>query len=125
MRPGGERQRMGPAARVGVRNGTLLAAVEVMEANIEAPLDADTIAREAGVSRRQLERLFGRHLQETPGGFYLKLRLRRARELLQNTGLGVLEVATACGFGSAAYFSRAYRARYGRPPVRDRQAGPP
>lgn len=124
MRTGSERQRMGLAARVGVRNATLLAAVELMEANIDTPLDATMLATASGVSRRQLERLFGRHLRDTPGGFYLKLRLRRARELLQNTGLSVLEVATACGFGSAAYFSRAYRARYGRPPVRDRQSGP-
>ena len=124
MRPGGERQRMGLAARIGVRNATLLAAVELMEANVDTPLDATELSAACGVSRRQLERLFGRHLHDTPGGFYLKLRLRRARELLQNTGLSVLEVATACGFGSAAYFSRAYRSRYGRPPVRDRQSGP-
>ena len=124
LRAGGERQRPGLAARVGVRNSTLLAAVEAMEANIDGPLAPDAVAAAAGVSRRQLERLFRRHFDDTPGGFYLKLRLRRARELLQNTGLGVLDVATACGFGSAAWFSRAYRARYGRPPVRDRQLRP-
>ena len=121
LRAGSERQRMGLAARVGVRNATLLGAVEVMEENIDTPLSAEQVAAAAGISRRQLERLFRRHLDDTPGGFYLKLRLRRARELLQNTALGVLDVATACGFGSAAYFSRAYRTRYGRPPVRDRQ----
>ena len=121
LRAGSERQRMGLAARVGARNPTLLATVERMEASIDTPLDLQQLAGHAGVSRRQLQRLFQRHLHDTPRGFYLKLSLRRARELLQNTGLGVLEVATACGFGSAAYFSRAYRLRYGRAPVRDRQ----
>ncbi len=124
QRAGRERQRMGLAARVGVRNATLLAAIESMEAHIETPLAPADIAAAAGISTRQLERLFRRHLDDTPGGFYLKLRLRHARELLQNTALGVLEVATASGFGSAAYFSRAYRARYGRPPTRDRQQRP-
>ena len=124
VRTGSERQRMGLAARVGVQNRTVLRAVECMEANLENTLDGARLAERAGVSRRQLERLFRRHLNDTPSGFYLRLRLQRAREMLQNTSLGVLDIATACGFGSAPHFSRVYRTRYGRPPVQDRKLWP-
>jgi transcriptional regulator GlxA family with amidase domain len=49
-----------------------------------------------------------------------RLRLERARLLLRQTGLSVLEVAMACGFASASHFSRCYRAEFGHPPVDER-----
>ena len=73
---------------------------------------------------RQLERLFRRHLGESLGGHYGRLRLSRARDLLRQTSLPVTEVGFACGFASASAFSRAYRALYGRPP-RGERAGEP
>jgi AraC family carnitine catabolism transcriptional activator len=59
---------------------------------------------------------------ESPGEFYLNLRLDRGRQLLQQTGLSVLEVSLACGFGSSSYFARCYKNRFQRPPRQDRQA---
>ncbi len=50
---------------------------------------------------------------------YLSLRLDRARQLLRETALPVLEVAIATGFGSASQFSRAF-ARYTFAQSRDR-----
>lgn len=63
---------------------------------------------------------FRRHLKTTPARYYLELRLTRARALLLHTSLPVPEVAIACGFGSAAHFSRAYRTQYGKPPRPER-----
>ena len=65
------------------------------------------------VTRRQLERLFSTHLHDTPARFYVGVRLDRARELLQQTDMGILAVGVACGFSSSSHFSRAYRARFG------------
>jgi len=48
------------------------------------------------------------------------VRLDRARELLQQTDMGILAVSVACGFTSSSHFSRAYRARFGRSPKDDR-----
>ena len=70
---------------------------------------------------RQLQRLFRQHLQDTPMGYYLKLRLQRARRLLMGTNLSVLEVELACGFGSPSVFSRADKKLFGRAPRADRQ----
>ncbi len=117
-----DHQRMTACARLGIHNAKLLKVMEAMERHIEEPLPAQALATLGGVSLRQLERLFAAHVHDTPVGYYLKLRLDRARQLLQQTSMSVLAVALACGFGSAARFSRAYRARFGRPPREDRRA---
>ena len=44
----------------------------------------------------------------------------RARDLLRQTSLSVLETALACGFASASHFSRAYRGRFGHSPRAER-----
>jgi AraC family carnitine catabolism transcriptional activator len=109
-----DRQRMEPAARQGVSHAGLGRAIALMEKNLEEPLDAARMARGAGLSQRQLERLFREHLKTTPQRYYLDLRLQRARALLQYSEMPVVEVAVACGFGSAAHFSRSYRTWSGR-----------
>jgi transcriptional regulator GlxA family with amidase domain len=121
IRSPGDHQRMALRLRLGVRHPKLLAIVEAMEQAIEDPLNLDQLAALGGVSRRQLERLFLAHLRDTPTSYYLKLRLRRARQLLEQTEMSVLQVGTACGFASAPYFSRAYRGLFGRPPRDDRR----
>lgn len=113
-------QRMSPQARYGVTHRALLAALEAMEGALEDPLPRETLAARGGVSVRQLERLFRAHLGTSVGARYLGLRLERARQLLRQTGMSVLEVGTASGFVSAAHFSRAYRARFGAPPRGER-----
>ncbi|MCH6587826.1 MAG: helix-turn-helix domain-containing protein [Proteobacteria bacterium] len=107
--------------RLGVRHPKLIRIVEAMEDNLEEPLGLDGLAAIGGISRRQLERLFRGHLGDTPTGYYLKLRLRRARQFLEQTEMSVLDVSLACGFVSAPYFSRAYRALFGRAPRDDRR----
>ena len=120
-----DRQRMEPAARQGIAHAGLGRAIALMEKNLEEPLDARRMARAAGLSQRQLERLFRQHLKTTPQRYYLDLRLQRARALLQYSEMPVVEVAVACGFGSAAHFSRSYRAWSGRPPRAERRPSAP
>ena len=118
-----DRQRMEPAARQGVSHAGLGRAIALMDKNLEEPLDAGRMARAAGLSQRQLERLFRLHLNTTPQRYYLDLRLQRARALLQYSEMPVVEVAVACGFGSAAHFSRSYHAWAGRSPRAERRPG--
>ncbi len=109
-------QRMNLQARTGVNHPTLLECIELMEANIEEPLTPDELANLIGVSKRQIERLFQRYLQATPGRYYLALRLDAAHNLLQNSVIKVVEVALACGFKSSGHFSNCYQSRYGITP---------
>jgi transcriptional regulator GlxA family with amidase domain len=98
-------------------------AIHVIDANNPLLLPPSSIAAAAGVSVRQLERLFRRHLGATPSQFCMELSLRRARQLLRMTSMSICEVALACGFGSASHFARRYRRRYGATPRCDRHPG--
>lgn len=122
MRNPDDHFRMTLGQRLGVRHPRLQRIVEAMSASIEEPLDLAQMAQIGGLSRRQLERLFRTNLGDTPTGYYLKLRLRRARHLLEQTEMSILEVSLACGFVSAPYFSRAYRRYFGLAPRDDRRS---
>ena len=96
--------------------------VALMEANLEEPIDLDGLACYVDVSRRQLERLFQKYLHCSPSRYYLKLRLIRARQLLKQTSMSIIEVASVCGFVSTPHFSKCYREYFGIPP-RDERSG--
>ena len=101
------------------------AAVSMMQRESERRVDVARIARDVGVSRRQLQRLFARHLGKGPLAYANELRLQRARSMVRHSGLDCREIAELCGFASPASFSRAYRAAFGSPPLEDRRAGQP
>ncbi|MCU1735214.1 MULTISPECIES: GlxA family transcriptional regulator [unclassified Pseudomonas] len=122
IRPRQDHQRMQIASRYGISNSKLVQVIGAMERNTEVPLNTLDLAGSVQVSRRQLERLFRLYLNDTPSGFYLRLRLDKARQLLRQTEMSVLEVSIACGFDSPSYFTRSYRARFQRCPREDRRA---
>ena len=49
------------------------------------------------------------------------VRLRRARELLQQTSLSITTISIACGFAGVSSFSKAFRQQYGFPPSHERK----
>ena len=116
-----DRQHVPLLARVGLFHENLIEAAALMEANLEEPLSLDEIATLVGVSRRQIERLFKRYVGEVPTKYYLDMRLRRARGLLLQTSLSIMEVAVACGFQSPPHFSKCYRDLFGHTPSAERR----
>ncbi len=121
MRAPDDHMRLALGPHMGVRHPRLAKIVEAMHRNIEEPLSLEGLASLGGISRRQLERLFRAHMQDTPAGLYLKLRLVRARQYLEQTDMRVVDISLACGFASAAHFSRAYRMQFGLAPRDDRR----
>jgi transcriptional regulator GlxA family with amidase domain len=111
----------GRLTRVSPRLRHVLTAIE---ANLEEPVSRGHLAQQAGLSLRQLDRLFLSELGMTLRAYYLAARLERARILLLQTAMPALDVAIACGFQSASHFSRAYRRHFGSGPrlERNRQA---
>jgi transcriptional regulator GlxA family with amidase domain len=119
-RTGADDQRIALRERAQVANPGVLKALALMEESLETPLPREALAQATGVTLRQLERLFAHHLRKPVAAHYLDLRLERARKLLRQTSLSVLEVAVACGFASPSHFSRCFRARFGRSPKQQR-----
>ena len=113
-------QRLSVPTRIGVRHPKLSMVIQKMEANIEEPISPSILAKDVGMSTRQLERLFRRYLNRSPKRYYMELRLEKARNLLMQTDMSVINVALACGFASPSHFSKCYRAHYDTTPYRER-----
>jgi transcriptional regulator GlxA family with amidase domain len=115
-----DRQRLPLRARLGVQNSKVLTIIEQMEGNLSEPLSLIEIADHVDLSRRQIERLFRTEMGRSPARYYLEIRLDRARHLLIQSSMPVVEVAVACGFVSASHFSKCYRELYARSPQQER-----
>lgn len=122
IRDDSDLQRVPLKHRIGNMQPKLQDIVALMEANIEETITLDELAEYVTLSRRQLERLFQKHLQCSPSRYYVNIRLLRARQLLKQSALSIIEVATACGFVSTPHFSGCYRNFFGIPP-RDERRG--
>jgi len=115
-------QRLSIPTRIGVRHPKLSLVIQAMEENIEEPISPSVLAKDVGMSTRQLERLFRRYLNRSPKRYYMELRLQKARNLLMQTDMSVINVALACGFASPSHFSKCYRSHYDTTPYRERGA---
>jgi len=113
-------QRLSIPTRIGVRHPKLARVIQMMETAIEEPVSPSDMAEDVGMSTRQLERLFRRYLNRSPKRYYMELRLQKARNLLMQTDMSVINVALACGFASPSHFSKCYRAQYNTTPYRER-----
>ncbi|MGI9494359.1 MAG: GlxA family transcriptional regulator [Geminicoccaceae bacterium] len=124
LRAPGERQEPSGTEPLGITTPKRLReAIRLMGDHLEEPMSVPEIARKVGLSQRQLERLFAQNTGMSPVRYYRDIRLDRARGLVTQTDMPVLEVALACGFFSPEHFSRAYRLRFGIAPREDRIEG--
>jgi len=116
VRPSIGPQRAGLVDRVGSNTPAILDAVEAMEAHVAEPLSLERLAAYAGLSPRQLNRLFQDRLGRSTMRYYRELRLDKAQSLLRNSPLSLTEIALATGFASSSHFSRVYAQHFGGPP---------
>lgn len=101
-------QRQSLRERYGVNNDRLLKVLAEMEVAVEDIKSRDALAQLAGISVRQLERLFVSLLGRTLHQTYLTIRLQQADQLLLKTGMSITAIAMSCGFRSSSHFSRVY-----------------
>jgi len=118
-----EPQKVGSAAAITVRHPSLEKIIDFIESDIEGDLTLDAIAKNAKISRRQMERLFKTYLAITPKQFIKQSRLHRGRAIMAETNLSTAEVAAACGFNSSSHFSKNFKALFGVSPFHFIQTG--
>jgi AraC family transcriptional regulator of adaptative response / DNA-3-methyladenine glycosylase II len=87
----------------------------------DGALDADDagvdgLALRLGIGERQLRRLFRKHLGASPIAVAQTRRVHFAKQLIHETGMRMIDVALAAGFGSLRRFNDTFRQLYGRPP---------
>jgi len=121
-RPGGQAQLSTFLARQSSDDQIVRRATEHVAANLGGDLRTGTLARVAGVSERQLSRLFLTYVHATPAQYVRRARTEAAANLLGSTALPLAAVARRCGFGSTESLRQAFLDRYAVPPSRYRHA---
>lgn len=94
--------------------------VDWLLAHLHEPVRLSDLEQRSHYSRRSLQQAFKQRFGCGPMQWLRQQRLSRAKLLLEQPGFrgSLLEVAQACGYLSAASFSRDFAARYGERPVR-------
>lgn len=85
----------------------------LMEESVHQRCDFTKLSREAGLSRRQLERLFKRHIGVGPKKAFLRMRLEKAKQVIQYTDQTIMRIAINFGYESQDHFSKSFRAHFG------------
>ncbi|RFB86876.1 AraC family transcriptional regulator [Rhizobium leguminosarum bv. trifolii] len=116
MRMADDPSRSTLAEQLNITHRALMAATDLMASHLADPLSEQQIADLAGLSSRQLQRLFADQIGEPMMQFYRRMRLEKANELLQQSALPITEVAIAAGFSSLSHFSRAFREHFSLTP---------
>lgn len=101
-----------------LQQARLESVIQMMEKNMEVPLSITDLAAHSGFSIRRLERRFLKATGYTPKKFYLLLRLKHGRTLVEQTAYSLAEIAIRTGFSSGASFSRAFARHYEITPAR-------
>ncbi|MEJ2044036.1 MAG: GlxA family transcriptional regulator [Reinekea sp.] len=120
VRTSDDYQRVPMRPNMAIAQPKLIELITLMENNLEEPINLNELAAYINISRRQLERLFQKYFNCTPSRYYMRLRLERARQLLKQTSMPIIEIATACGFVSTPHFSKCYSDYTGNPPRDER-----
>ncbi len=107
--------------RLACSHPVVLKALTYIREESATTMKVDTVARKAGVSRRQLERLFRDELKRTVLSVIHETRTARARELLAGTNLTIAEIADRVGFSNAKRLHAVFREQTGFPPSSYRQ----
>ena len=103
-----------------------LAAMALQAQNSE--LNVEAIARISGVSTRLLYNELQIDLKSTPMTELLRLRLRKAKDLLLANEAKIGDISETCGFANLRTFQRSFQRTEGQPPGRwrkNREARPP
>jgi transcriptional regulator GlxA family with amidase domain len=116
IRGGSGLQRLEPGPRAGSRDRRVDAALGAITPS-SGRTEPAALSKKAGVSPRQLQRLFRSELDTSPAAYEKQQRLERARTMLRQTELPVIVVALECGFSSTSHFSRSFRAAFGVTPA--------
>lgn len=94
----------------------LARARQAIEENLDTVLPNATLCQLAYISESKLARLFKRAEGTTPQEYARRLRMERARDLLENSDLPLADISRTCGFKCPGSFSEAFRERYGCTP---------
>jgi AraC-like DNA-binding protein len=87
-----------------------------MSLHLSEPLSVADMASRAGLSVSRFSRVFRDRFGRPPHQFLLHLRIQRAQDLLQHTGLTMRQISVQCGFADVHHFAKTFRRISGQTP---------
>ena len=115
-RPGGQAQFSARLRAQAAQREPLREVQQWISEHLAGDLSVPALASRAGLSTRQFARAFANETGVSPGKHVAAVRLEAARQLLEDSGLGVEQVARACGYGTPEAMRRAFVHALGVPP---------
>jgi AraC-like DNA-binding protein len=96
-------------------------AVDYVEAHLGDPIRLPDLAAAAGLTRMHFAAQFRIAMGIRPHHYILQRRIDRARELLRDSELALVDVALSVGFQTQAHFTTVFKRFVGQTPCRWRQ----
>jgi len=110
-------------ATSGLPDRILRRVVEKMRV-LDSELSLQSLAQESGYSRVHFIRMFQAATGRSPHNYLLNMRVERARELLSNPALSLVDISLDCGFSSHSHMTRVFRQFLGVTPSEYRRGMP-
>jgi LacI family transcriptional regulator len=99
-----------------ITDPSLARAAAFMQEHLAANIGMGDVARHAGISLRALHYAFQRGLGRSPGQHLSRIRMDRARGMLEQGSEKIESIAAQCGFATVRNFHRAFVREFGVPP---------
>jgi AraC-like DNA-binding protein len=84
-----------------------------IQRHYDVKISLDDIAATGSISRSRCCKLFGKYIGQSPNAYLNGYRIMKSSEMLRETNRSMCEIAIACGFQTASYFSYAFRKEMG------------
>ena len=94
--------------------------VKLLSEDLGRDLDMEALANSVNLSTSRLRHLFKDEIGLTPAQYLKRLRLERARELLEGSFLRLKEVMPQVGITDKSHFVRDFKKTHGLPPIKYR-----
>lgn len=95
--------------------------LEFIRTHYQERISVDNIAAAGGVCRTKCCQIFKKYLGRTPNDYLNSFRLEKGMQLLKSSSMTVTEIADACGYGSASYFTEMFTRQKGCSPTQYRK----
>ncbi|MBL7016270.1 MAG: helix-turn-helix transcriptional regulator [Kiritimatiellales bacterium] len=92
------------------------ALISDLAVNCDQRWTLDDMATACGIQRTQLNKIFKKMTGGTPMEYLSRLRMERAKTLLSETDMKIIDIAFECGFGTSQYFANTFKHTTGMTP---------
>ena len=92
-----------------------------MRLHVESTLSVNSLAKKMNLSASRLNEIFKKYTSMTPYQYFIDIKINKAKALLEQKDVSVKETAFRLGFDDPYHFSRLFKNKTGRSPLRYQQ----